>query len=1075
MLGLVKTALKKPYTFIVLALFICIVGPLAMLRTPTDVLPDIDIPVVAVVWQYTGLSPKDMAGRVITPYERVISTTVNDVEHVESQSLPGMGVVKIYFQPNVDIRMANAQVTAISQTVLKQMPTGMNPPLILNYSASTVPILQMAFSSKKEGESEIRDLAMNTVRPALTSIAGLALPAPAGGKQAQITLDLDPQALAAKGLSAQDVANALAAQNQITPVGTAKLGQNEFTVLLNNSPTDFQAFNDLPIKTVDGATVTIGQVAHVRRGFQPQTNVVRVDGHRSVLMSALKNGNASTLTLVSQVRAMLPRIQLSLPDSLKIATLGDASGFVRSSISSVAREGIIAALLTSAMILLFLGSWRSTLIIAVSIPLAVMAAIALLALCGQTLNVMTLGGLALAVGILVDDATVTIENVNWHLEQGKPVKKAILDGAKQIVGPAFISLLCICIVFVPMFLLEGIAGYLFRPMALAVIFAMGSSFLLSRTLVPTLAMYLLKPHQPEHGHGQHPEDAFINHHEGDQHRPRPRPRWQSAALGVQQRFEAGFSRVRDGYYGLLQSALGQRRGFVTTFIGASLLSLLLLPTLGEDFFPATEADAIALHVRLPLGTRIEETAALVDHIEQRIRATLPPAEVDAVIDNLGLPASGVNMAYSATGTIGPQDGDIQVTLKPGHGDTADYIKQLREVLPANFPGTSFAFLPADVSSQILNFGTPAPLDVRISGSDDAGNRAYAAQLLRQLRQVPGIADLRLQQSTGYPTLKVDVDRLRASGLGITERDVTNSMVASLASTSQVASVFWLNPKNNITYAVAASTPQYRMDSMAALQALPVTGSDGRAQVLAGVADIHRTATPAVVSHYNIAPTLDLYANVQGRDLGAVARDIQRVIDANAAQLPKASTVGLHGQIDALHTAFSGLGFGLLGAIVLIYLLIVINFQSWIDPFVIITALPAGLAGVVWMLFLSHTPLSVPALTGAILCMGVATANSILVVSFCRERLAVHGDAAKAALEAGFTRFRPVCMTALAMILGMLPTALSAEQNAPLGRAVIGGLLLATCATLLFVPVVFAIVHQRHSRAATAAAGEPAHA
>lgn len=1073
MLGLVKTALKQPYTFIVLAIFICIVGPLAMLRTPTDVLPNIDIPVVAVVFQYTGLSPAEMAGRVITPYERALTTTVNDVEHVESQSLPGMGVVKVYFQPNVDIRMANAQVTAISQTMLKQMPSGMTPPLILNYSASTVPILQMAFSSPALGESEIRDLAMNQVRPPLTAIPGLATPAPYGGKQSQITLDLDPQALAAKGLSAQDVANALAAQNQITPVGTAKLGRNEFTVLLNNSPLDFQAFNDLPIKTVDGATVTIGQVAHVRNGFQPQTNLVRVDGHHSVLMSVLKNGDASTLTLVSQVRALLPKIAQTLPDSLRIATLGDASGFVRQSVSSVAREGIIAALLTSAMILLFLGSWRSTLIIAVPIPLAVMAAIALLSVCGQTLNVMTLGGLALAVGILVDDATVTIENVNWHLEQGKPVKKAILDGARQIVGPAFVSLLCICIVFVPMFLLQGIAGYLFRPMALAVIFAMGSSFLLSRTLVPTLAMYLLKPHHPEHGRGHHPEDAFINHHEGDQPAP-PKARWQDSATRFQQRFEAGFSRVRDGYYGLLQRALARRGAFVAGFLGSALLSLALLPALGQDFFPAVESDGIALHVRLPLGTRIEETAALADRIEQRIRQEIPPAEVDAVIDNLGLPITGINVAYGASGTIGPQDGDIQIALKPGHGDTAGYVKRLREVLPASFPGASFAFLPADVSSQILNFGSPAPLDVRISGGNDAANRAYAAELLRRLREVPGIADLRLQQATGYPTLKVEVDRTRASGLGITERDVTNAMVATLAGTSQVAPVFWLNPKNNVTYPVAAATPQYRMDSMAALQSLPVTGGDGRSQVLGNLASIHRVSTPAVVSHYNISPTLDLYANVQDRDLGAVARDIQRILDDTAAQQPKGATVGLHGQIDALHEAFTGLGFGLIGAIVLIYLLIVVNFQSWTDPFVIITALPAGLAGVVWMLFLSHTPLSVPALTGAILCMGVATANSILVVSFCRERLAVHGDAAKAALEAGFTRFRPVCMTALAMMLGMLPTALSAEQNAPLGRAVIGGLLLATCATLLFVPVVFAIVHSRHPRTDSAPAGEPVH-
>ena len=1072
MLGLVRTALNKPYTFVVMAIFICIVGPLSALRTPTDVFPDIGIPVIAVVWQYTGLSPDAMAGRVISPYERALSTTVNDIAHIESQSLAGMGVVKVFFQPGVDIRTANAQITAISQTIVKQMPAGMTPPLILNYSASTVPVLQMAFSSPTLGESQIRDLAQNTVRPPLTSIPGLAIPAPYGGRQRQITLDLDPQAMAAKGLSAQDVGNALAAQNQITPVGTAKLGSNEFTVLLNNSPSEIEALNDLPIRTVNGAVVTIGQVAHVRDGSPPQTNIVRVNGGHSVLMAALKNGDASTLTLVSRIRAMLPQIGETLPPSLKISLLGDASTFVRESISSVAREGIIAALLTSVMILVFLGSWRSTVIIAASIPLAVLSAIALLSAAGQTLNVMTLGGLALAVGILVDDATVTIENVNWHLEQGKGVREAILDGAAQIVGPAFVSLLCICIVFVPMFLLDGIAGYLFRPMALAVIFAMASSFVLSRTLVPTMALYLLRPHRVEGGAGHHPEDAFLNHHEGDHPQPR---RAQMAATLVrwQQRFEAGFSATRDRYHALLGLALAHRGRFLLGFMACVLVSFALLPTLGQDFFPATEAGALSLHVRLPLGTRIEETAASFDRIEARIRQELPPQEIDAIVDNLGLPMTGINMAYSATGTIGPQDGDIQVSLKPGHGDAAEYARRLREVLPSAFPGASFAFLPADTSSQILNFGSPAPLDVRIAGPDAAGNRAYAQELQRRLRHVPGLVDLRLQQPDGYPTLKVDVDRLRANGLGITERDVTNSMVASLAGSGQVAPTFWLSPKNGISYSVVAATPQYRMDSLAALQALPVTGSGGGVpQVLGGLAQIQRGSSSAVVTHYNVQPTLDVYASVQGRDLGAVAADVQKVIDGMAGQRPRGTEVGLHGQIDALHVAFTGLGYGLLAAIVLIYLLIVINFQSWTDPFVIISALPAGLAGVVWMLFLTHTTLSVPALTGAILCMGVATANSILVVSFCRERLAEHGDAVKAALEGGFTRFRPVCMTALAMILGMLPTALSTEQNAPLGRAVIGGLLLATCATLLFVPVVFALAHSRKTR--TAPAGEPLH-
>lgn len=1071
MLGLVKTALLKPYTFIVLAIFICIIGPLAALRTPTDVFPDIGIPVVAVVWQYNGLSPDAMAGRVIYTYERSLSTTVNDIEHIESQSLPGMGIVKIFFQPGVDIRTANAQVTAVSQTVLKQMPPGITPPLILNYSASTVPILQMAFSSPTLSEAKIRDLVQNNIRLPLSALPGLAMPTPMGGKQRQITLDLDPQALAAKGLSAQDVGNALAAQNQIIPVGTAKLGGNEYTVLLNNSPSAIDELNDLPIKTVDGALITIGQVAHVRDGAPPQTNIVRVDGHRAVLMPALKNGNISTLAIVDGIRQMLPRIDETLPPALKTSLLGDASVFVKQSVGSVAQEGIIAALLTSAMILLFLGSWRSTLIIAASIPLAVLAAIALLAASGQTLNVMTLGGLALAVGILVDDATVTIENINWHLEQGKTVKDAILDGAKQIVGPAFVSLLCICIVFVPMFLLQGIAGYLFRPMALAVIFAMASSFLLSRTLVPTLALYLLKPHVPEAGPGHHPEDAFINHHEGEQHAP-PRHALVRALLGFQQGFERRFSNVRDTYHGLLRLALARRRPFLLGFLACVLASFALLPSLGQDFFPATDAGALALHVRLPLGTRIEESAAAFDRIEARIREVIPPEELDSVIDNIGIPLSGIDMAYSNSGTIGPQDGDIQVTLKPGHAPTADYVKRLREALPESFPGSQFAFLPADISSQILNFGAPAPLDVKITGPDDAANRAYALELQRRLRHVPGIADLRLQQSTGYPSLAVKVDRLRANGLGITERDVTNSMVASLAGSSQVAPTFWLNPKNGVSYSIVAATPQYRLDSLPALEALPVTGSNGQAQILGGLANISRVDSPAVVSYYNIQPTLDLYANVQGRDLGAVAHDMQQVLDGAAALRPKGATVSLHGQIDALHQAFSGLSLGLLGAVVLIYLLIVVNFQSWLDPLVIISALPAALAGIVWMLFLSGTSLSVPALTGAILCMGVATANSILVVSFCRERLAEHGDALLAALEAGYTRFRPVCMTALAMIIGMLPLALSEEQNAPLGRAVIGGLLLATVATLIFVPVVFSLVHGRRSHPAVA--GETTH-
>ncbi|GLQ48122.1 RND transporter [Dyella lipolytica] len=1065
MLGLVRIALARPYTFVVLALFILIVGPLAALRTPTDIFPNIGIPVISVVWTYNGLSPSAMSGRVIYYYERQLTSTVTDIEHIESQSLPGIGVVKIFFQPGVDIRTATAQVTSISQTVLKQMPPGITPPQIINYNASTVPILQMALSSTQLSEEKIRDLAQNFLRPMLVSVPGIAIPTPYGGKQRQIMLDLDPQALAAKGLSAQDVGNALAAQNQIVPVGTMKIGHDEYTVELNDSPTAIDELNNLPIKTVDGATITIGQVAHVRDGSPPQNNVVRVDGRRAVLMPALKGGNASTLAVVAGIKKLLPLAEETLPPSLKMKLLGDQSIFVRSAIASVAREGIIAAMLTSVMILVFLGSWRSTVIIAVSIPLAVLSAIALLAAFGQTLNVMTLGGLALAVGILVDDATVTIENINWHLEQGKDVHTAIMDGAKQIVTPAFVSLLCICIVFVPMFMLDGIAGFLFRPMALAVIFAMASSFVLSRTLVPTMAMYLLKPHMVESGLGDHPEDAYINHHEGDQHPAMKRGRLRMALVAFQQGFEHRFTKVRDTYYGTLSLALATRRPFVIGFLVTVIVSFALVPFLGRDFFPSTDAGAIAIHVRAPVGTRIEDTAAQFDHIENAIRRIIPPDQLDGIIDNIGLPLSGTNMVYNNSGTIGPQDGDIQVLLKEGHGPSDVYVKDLRAALPREFPGTSFAFLPADMSSQILNFGAPAPLDVKVSGRNNAANQAYAIELLRQMRKIPGIADVRLQQSTGAPQLNVDVDRVRADALGITEHDVTNSMVASLAGSLQVAPTFWLNRDNGVSYAVVAQTPQYRMDTLAALQSLPITSSTaGARQILGALASINRTASPAVISHYDIAPSFDVYAAVQGRDLGAVSSDIQKVLSAAAKDRPKGSVVRLLGQVTAMNTAFSGLLFGLLGAVVLIYMLIVVNFQSWLDPFVIITALPAALAGIVWMLFITHTTLSVPALTGAIMCMGVATANSILVVSFARERLAEHGDAMKAALEAGFTRFRPVCMTALAMIIGMLPMALAHEQNSPLGLAVIGGLLFATCATLLFVPVVFSIVHGREQHA-----------
>jgi len=1044
MIGIVRIALNRPYTFVVMAILILIIGPLAALKTPTDIFPNIKVPVIGVAWQYTGLQPDEMSGRIITPFERVIPTTVNDVEHIESTSMPGIGIVKIYFQPGVDIRTATAQVTSISQTVLKQMPPGVTPPLILNYNASTVPILQIATSSKSQSEQQVLDQTQNTIRPQLSTVPGAAIPYSYGGKVRQVQVDLDTQALQAKGLSAQDVGNALAAQNQIVPVGTVKIGTYQYTVKLNDAVDSIDALNDLPIKTVNGATVYIRDVGHVRDGNAPQQSIVHVDGSRAVLTTILKAGSASTLAIVQGVKDQFPKLRQILPPDFAIVPLNDQSLFVKAAVSGVVKEGVIAAALTSLMILLFLGSWRSTVIIATSIPLAILAAIAALSATGQSLNIMTLGGLALAVGILVDDATVTIENINWHLEHGKDVRTAILDGAAQIVTPAFVSLLCICIVFVPMFLLKGVAGFLFVPMAMSVVFAMIASFILSRTLVPTLALFLLKPHQPQ----------------GHEAAPKPR----NPLARFQRGFETRFGVIRERYAGLLAAAMDSRRLFLVGFMVVVVASFGLAPFLGANFFPSVDSGQISLHVRPPVGTRIEDASAVFGRVEQTIRDTIPPDELDSVIDNIGLPTSAINTIYNNSGLIGYQDGDIYVTLKEHHRPTAGYVKALRERLARLYPGTTFSFLPADIISQILNFGAPAPLDVQVTGPDMAANQAYAAELLRRMKGIRGVADARMQQSNAEPQLNVDMDRSRMAQLGLTERDVTNSVVATLAGTSQVAPTYWLNPKNGVSYPIVAQTPEYQVGSLSNLQNIPITGAAGQLQVLGGLGTITRKVSPAVVTHYNIQPVVDLYATTQDRDLGGVAGDINALIKATRADLPKGATVTVRGQVTTMNDAFSGLFLGLLGAIVLIYLLIVVNFQSWLDPFVIITALPAALAGIVWMLFATGTTLSVPALTGAIMCMGVATANSILVVSFARERLAAHGDAALAAKEAGFTRFRPVLMTALAMIIGMAPMALGlgegGEQNAPLGRAVIGGLVFATIATLMFVPVVFSLVHGR---------------
>jgi multidrug efflux pump subunit AcrB len=1049
MLALVRIALRRPYTFTVAALLIFLAGTLAALRMPVDIFPSIDIPIIGVAWQYQGLPPDQMAGRILSPFERALTTTVNDIEHIEANSYTTFGIVKIYFHQGVNIATANAQVTAIAQTLLKQLPPGATPPLILNYSASTVPIIQLALSGKGLTEQNLADLGMNFVRVRLVTVQGAGIPWPFGGKAPQVMYDLDSAALQARGLTGQDVANALAAQNLVTPAGTEKIGDYEYTINLNNAPSKISDLGDLPIRSVGGTMVYMHDVAHVHQGSAVQTNIVHVDGNRSVLLSVFKNGATSTLDIVSGIKKMLQVIKPSLPDALEIKPFGDQSLFVRASISGVIREGVIAAALTSLMILLFLGSMRSTLIVTTSIPLSVLGAIATLSAMGETLNIMTLGGLALAVGILVDEATVTIESINYHLEQGKDVETAILDGAAQIVVPAFVSLICICIVFVPMFFLSGVARYLFVPMAESVIFAMIFSFLLSRTLVPTMAKYLLRRHV-----AAQPTEEAVG--------PAPSS---NALVRFQRGFETGFERMRAAYRELLVLALAHRPRFVVGSLCVVAGSFLLLPFLGRNFFPQVDGGQILMHVRAPVGMRIEETSARFAQVEDAIRAIIAPKETATIVDNVGTYLSSINTIYNNTGTIGESDGDIQIALNPGHAPTVEYVRRLRAELPRRFPGMTFAFLPADIVSQILNFGAPAPIDLQVRGNNLAADYAYANKLVAQIRHIRGIADVRIQQSARLPTFDVDIDRTRAQFTGVTAADVTNSLVVNLASSVQVAPTYWLNEKNGVTYPIALQTPQYGIDTLPALENLPINASGAATTVLGGIADIHRGYSDAVVSQYDISPMVEVYATTQGRDLGAVSADIRGIIARNAAAKPKGAIVALVGQTATMNSAYIGLLFGLLGALVLIYFVIVINFQSWTDPFVIITALPAALAGIVWVLFATDTTLSVPALTGAIMCMGVATANSVLVISFARERLAEHADAAQAALEAGVVRLRPVLMTALAMIIGMLPMALGlgegGEQNAPLGRAVIGGLLFATVSTLFFVPVVFSLVHRNY--------------
>jgi multidrug efflux pump subunit AcrB len=1044
----VQIALRRPYTFVVFSFLIAIFGGLAALRTPTDIFPNINIPVVSVVWTYNGLLPNDMSGRVIYYYERTLTAQVGDIEHIESQSLSGYGVVKIFFQKNVNISAALAQVTAASQTVLKLLPPGITPPYVLSYNAATVPILQLALSSKQLPQMKLFDLGQNFIRPQLATVAGAAVPSPYGGKILQAQVDLDQQAMQAHNVSADDVVNAISAQNLILPAGDAKIGKFDWNVALNASPTLLDRINDLPVKKVNGTVIYLRDVAYVHDGSPPQTNLVRVNGARAVLMTILKAGSASTLAVIDGIKSLLPRVEESLPSSLNLRAVGDQSIFVKAAIFGVLREAALAAGLVGLMILLFLGSWRSTMIIIVSIPLSILFSVVAIAALGETINVMTLGGLALAVGMLVDEGTVTLENIFYHLEMGKPVEPAILDGAQQIVVPAFVTLLVLDIVFAPMFQLGGVAGYLFRPLAEAVVFALIGSFILSRTLVPTMARYLLSAHTE---HGGHDEASA---------RPSRNP-FKRFQVG----FEKGFASVRDRYRSLLGHALKHPRWVIVGFIVFVIFSFGLEPFLGENFFPSVDSGQILMHVRAQPGTRIEETARLFDQVEQTVRQIIPPAEIDNIVDNIGLPYSGINMAYQNTGTIGPEDGDALISLKEDHAPTADYIKRFRTVLPQKFPVATFSFLPADIVSQILNFGLPAPLDVQVIGNNQKANYAYANDLLKRLRTVPGMADLRIQQVFNYPQINVKVDRTLAGQVGLTQRDVANSLLVTLSGSGQVQPNFWLNNENGVSYPIVAQMPQYRVDTISDLVNVPITSAKTKVpQYLGGLAQIAPGPSPGVVSHYNVQPVVDIYGAVQDRDLGSVAADINRVLNATQKDVPHGSYVVLRGQVHTMTSAYNQLLFGLVGAVLLVYLVIVVNFQSWLDPFIIITALPGALAGIIWMLFMTGTTLSVPALTGAIMCMGIATANSVLLVSFAREGLAAGLDSATAALEAGFTRLRPVLMTALAMIIGMVPMAFElgegGEQNAPLGRAVIGGLTVATIATLFFVPTVFSVLHRR---------------
>jgi multidrug efflux pump subunit AcrB len=1083
MMWIVRLALRRPYTFVVFALLILILGVFSIESMPTDIFPNIDIPVVTVVWNYGGLSADQIANRIVTSAERGMTTTVNDIDHIESQSLVGVGIIKVFFHPGANIAQAVAEITAISQVQLRMLPPGTTPPFIIQYNASSVPVLQLGISGQGLNEQQLNDIATNTIRLQLATVEGAQTPFPFGGKQRQIQVDLDLNALQARGLSPTDVVNAITTQNVIAPSGTIKLDRFEYQVETNSAPTLLDTLNNLPVKTVNGAIVYIHDVAHVRDGNPPQTNIVRVDGHRAIMMSIFKTGSSSTLDIIKGVRDILssPSLKGQLPPQLKIAALSDQSIFVRSAINGVVRECIIAACLTAIMILIFLGSWRSTIIIAVSIPLSILCSLILLDALHETINIMTLGGMALAVGILVDDATVAIENINRYLETGRELEQSILEGSAQIATPALVSTLAICIVFVPMFFLSGVARYLFVPMAEAVVFAMLASYFLSRTLVPTMAKYLLHEH----------DDAASARKRVSRN---PFTRFQAA-------FEAGFERFRHGYLALLTFSVDHAGAFIVVFLVFALASLGLTPELGQDFFPSVDSGQFIIHVRAHTGTRIEETAALCDHIEQTIREQIPANEVATILDNIGLPYSSLNLSYSTSAPVGPSDADIQVQLTRDHRPSEQYVERLRAVLAREYPGVTFYTVPVDIVTQILNFGLAAPIDIQIVGPNLYGNRALAERMSNEVRYVTGAADVRIQQPFNYPNLTVNVDRTRAASTGLTQQNVAQSLLVALSGSFQTSPSFYLDPRNGVSYNIAIQTPQYRMNSMAQLESLPITGSgavhtpgtapstaapgsDASAapgaavtaapgapapeQILGNLASVVPGAEQGTISHYNVQPVIDIYANVEGTDLGSVTRAMEKIVARHEKDLPRGSHFIFRGQSETMYRSYIGLLSGLAFSIVLVYLLIVVNFQSWLDPFLIISALPAALAGIVWFLFLTNTRLSVPALTGAIMCMGVATANSILVVSFAREELEVLvGDARRAALNAGFVRLRPVLMTALAMIIGMVPMALGlgdgGEQNAPLGRAVIGGLLLATFATLFFVPAFFSFVHGRIER------------